>query len=57
VVCYLKYFTFLGRKEIDALEHEHAQNPGARQAHRALARAVTDMIHGPAVRNLTEVQG
>jgi tyrosyl-tRNA synthetase len=47
VVRYLKYFTFLGREAIETLERQHAENPGAREAHRALARAVTDMIHGP----------
>jgi len=47
VVRYLKYFTFLNLEEIAALEAKHQQNPGAREAHRALARAVTDLIHGP----------
>ena len=46
VVRYLKYFTFLSREEIEALEKKHAENPGAREAHQALARAVTDLIHG-----------
>jgi tyrosyl-tRNA synthetase len=46
VVRYLKYFTFLSRGEIEALEKKHAENPGAREAHKALARAVTDLIHG-----------
>ena len=48
VVRYLKFFTFLSREEITALETAHAANPGAREAHRALAKAVTDMIHGEA---------
>jgi tyrosyl-tRNA synthetase len=47
VVAYLKYFTFLGQAEIEALAQKHALNPGGREAHRALAQAVTDMIHGP----------
>jgi tyrosyl-tRNA synthetase len=47
VVRYLKYFTFLGQEEISALEAEHQRNPGARTAHRALARAVTELVHGP----------
>ncbi|MGA4579312.1 tyrosine--tRNA ligase [Limisphaera sp. VF-2] len=47
VIRYLKYFTFLTAEEIAALEAEHAQNPGARAAHRALARAVTELVHGP----------
>ncbi len=46
VVRYLKYFTFLTQDEIVALEQKHAENPGAREAHKALARAVTDLIHG-----------
>jgi tyrosyl-tRNA synthetase len=46
VVRYLKYFTFLGREEIEALEKKHAENPGGREAHQALAKAVTDLIHG-----------
>jgi tyrosyl-tRNA synthetase len=46
VVRYLKFFTFLSREEIGALEAKHAQNPGAREAHRALAKAATDLIHG-----------
>jgi tyrosyl-tRNA synthetase len=48
VVQYLKYFTFLGREEIESLEKQHNENPGAREAHKALAKAMTDLIHGPA---------
>jgi len=44
---YLKFFTFLPAEEIAALEQQHAANPGARVAHKALARAVTDLVHGP----------
>ena len=44
---YLKFFTFLSREEIESLEKKHAENPGAREAHKALARAVTDLVHGP----------
>jgi tyrosyl-tRNA synthetase len=47
VVRYLKYFTFLSREEIGSLEQQHAGNPGARTAHKALAKAVTDLVHGP----------
>ena len=46
VARYLKYFTFLSRSEIEALESQHAEKPEARVAHRALAKAVTDLIHG-----------
>jgi tyrosyl-tRNA synthetase len=47
VIRYLKYFTFLSQAEIEALEKQHAENPGARVAHKALAKATTDLIHGP----------
>ena len=46
VVKYLKFFTFLGREEIESLEAQHNANPGARIAHKALAKAATDLIHG-----------
>lgn len=45
---YLRKFTFLTRAEIEALEAAHAANPGAREAHRALAREVTTLVHGEA---------
>jgi tyrosyl-tRNA synthetase len=47
VIRYLKYFTFLGRDEIISLEKQHGENPGARAAHKALAKAVTELLHGP----------
>jgi len=47
VVRYLKYFTFLNRDEIEALETQHQEKPEGRAAHQALAKAVTDLIHGP----------
>ncbi len=46
VIRYLKYFTFLSREEIAALGKQHEENPGARAAHKALARAMTELIHG-----------
>jgi tyrosyl-tRNA synthetase len=45
-VRYLKYFTFLTQEEITALESAHTANPGAREAHTALAKAVTAIVHG-----------
>ena len=48
VIRYLKFFTFLSREEISALENQHAENPGTRAAHKALAKAVTDLVHGSA---------
>jgi len=44
---YLKFFTFFPQEEIEALGKKHAENPGAREAHKALAKAATDLIHGP----------
>ena len=46
VVNYLKYFTFLTREEIEALEAEVRTAPEKRVAQRTLARAVTATIHG-----------
>lgn len=48
VIRYLKYFTFLTPEEIQQLEIQHTANPGARDAHRALAKAVTTILHGEA---------
>jgi tyrosyl-tRNA synthetase len=48
VVRHLKFFTFLSKEEIESLEKQHTENPGARVAHKALAKATTDLIHGPA---------
>ena len=47
VIRYLKFFTFLNEAEIAELEKQHTENPGARTAHKALAKSVTEMIHGP----------
>ncbi len=43
---YLRKFTFLSRPVIEELEARHAANPGAREAHKALAREVTALVHG-----------
>lgn len=48
VIKLLKFFTFLSQEEITALEKQHAEKPEARVAHKALAEAATDLIHGPA---------
>jgi tyrosyl-tRNA synthetase len=45
---YLRKFTFLSRAEIEELEAKHVANPGVREAHKALARAVTALVHGEA---------
>ncbi|MEY3773394.1 MAG: hypothetical protein RLZZ129_174 [Verrucomicrobiota bacterium] len=44
---YLRKFTFLPRPAIEELAAKHAANPGAREAHKALAREVTQLVHGP----------
>ncbi|XOV85927.1 MAG: tyrosine--tRNA ligase [Pseudomonadota bacterium] len=46
VMRYLRIFTFLDAATIATLEAAHAQDPGARAAHRALAREVTALVHG-----------
>ena len=46
VVRYLKLFTFLPREEVDALERATGEHPERRDGQRALARAVTALVHG-----------
>ena len=49
----LKVFSFKSREEIEALIHSVETNPGAREAHRALAQELTGMVHGEdAMRNV-----
>ena len=43
----LKLFTFLPRAEIDAVLATLKANPAAREAQRALARDVSERVHGP----------
>ncbi len=45
---YLRMFTFLPRAEVESIEAAHAAAPHERGAQRALARAVTAMLHGEA---------
>lgn len=45
VINFLKVFSFKSREEIEALEKTHLENPGAREAHRALARELTSLVH------------
>jgi tyrosyl-tRNA synthetase len=51
VPAYLRKFTLLERAEIEALEARHSANPAAREAHRALAREVTTIVHGAGARD------
>lgn len=46
VARYLKYFTFLSKEEIEALEAEIAAHPEARMAQKRLAEEVTAFVHG-----------
>jgi tyrosyl-tRNA synthetase len=46
VINFLKVFSFLSHDEINALEESHNENPGLREAHRALARELTTLLHG-----------
>lgn len=48
VIPYLKKFTLLTRPEIEELAARHEANPGAREAHKALAREVTTIVHSSA---------
>ena len=49
VVEYLKFLTLMSAVEIEALEEKHKANPGARDAHKALAKATTTLVHGEGV--------
>jgi tyrosyl-tRNA synthetase len=48
VIAYLKYFTFLDRDRIDALDRATERAPEQREAQRVLAREVTTVVHGAA---------
>jgi tyrosyl-tRNA synthetase len=43
---YLKVFSFKSHGEIEELISAHESNPGKREAHRALAREMTTLVHG-----------
>jgi tyrosyl-tRNA synthetase len=43
---YLRFFTFLPREEIEALEREAVERPAARDAARKLAEQITTLVHG-----------
>ena len=45
VINFLKVFSFKSHAEITELEKSHSQNPGLREAHRALARELTSLVH------------
>lgn len=45
---YIRIFTLLGREEIEALEAEHAKDPGKRVLQRRLAEDITTRVHSAA---------
>ena len=46
VIKYLKFFTFLSKDEIEVLEQSVQTEPHLRKAQKALAEAMTELIHG-----------
>jgi tyrosyl-tRNA synthetase len=54
IVKFLRTFTLLDKDEVDRLEAAHNANPGAREAHRALARHMTTLLHGAEQTELAE---
>jgi tyrosyl-tRNA synthetase len=54
VIKFLKVFSFKTREEIEALEVAHNENPGARSAHRELARELTSLVHSPVIAERVE---
>jgi len=48
VIQYLKYFTFLSRPEVEALEASVQATPEKREAQRALASELVRLVHGEA---------
>ena len=45
VINFLKVFSFKSHAEITELEKSHNENPALREAHRALARELTSLVH------------
>ena len=54
VINFLKVFSFKSRAEIETLEKSHNENPGAREAHRELARELTSLVHSPEIAQRVE---
>jgi len=50
----LRYFSLLGRAEVEALERALAEHPERREAQRALARDVTTRVHGAEAARVAE---
>jgi len=54
VIKFLKVFSFKSHEEIAELEKAHEANPGLREAHRALARELTSLVHSPEISDRVE---
>ena len=54
---FLKVFSMKGRAEIERLMETVETNPGAREAHRELARELTTLIHGATAATMAESAG
>lgn len=54
VINFLRVFSFKSHDEITALEKAHSENPGLRQAHRALAQELTALVHSQATTDRVE---
>lgn len=54
VIKFLKVFSFKSRSEIEEIEKAHLENPGARSAHRELARELTALVHSPEIAERVE---
>jgi len=54
VINFLKVFSFKSHEEITALENAHKENPGLREAHRALARELTALVHSQSTTDRVE---
>lgn len=59
VIDYAKIYTLLSKEELEALAQKQKENPGAREAQKALAREVTTLVHGKerfeSVKRVTDV--
>jgi tyrosyl-tRNA synthetase len=54
---WIKVFTFLDRPTIESLLARHAENPGARELQRTLAREATAILHGVEAMEQAEAAG
>lgn len=59
VIYLMKIYTFFTKSEIEAIETKHNENPSLRIAQKALAEAVTEIVHGKeiteSVKKVTDV--